>query len=74
MSKDQERAAQDLYFAIKSSRPEDQDSSIAMTTKLFFERHGGAGAVEIIKNLDAAPTMARLSCARMWGNRIVLLV
>ena len=33
MSKDQERAAQDLYFAIKSSRPDDQDSSIAMTTK-----------------------------------------
>ena len=53
MSKDQERAAQDLYFAIKSSRPEDQDSSIAMTTKLFFERHGGAGAVEIIKNPDS---------------------
>ena len=48
MSKDQERAAQDLYFAIKSSRPDDHDSSIAMTTKLFFERHGGNGAVEII--------------------------
>ena len=53
MSKDQERAAQDLYFAIKSSRPDDHDSSIAMTTKLFFERHGGAGAVEIIKNPDS---------------------
>ena len=53
MSKDQERAAQDLYFAIKSSRPDDQDSSIAMTTKLFFERHGGTGAVEIIKNPDS---------------------
>ena len=53
MSKDQERAAQDLYFAIKSSRPDDHDSSIAMTTKLFFERHGGNGAVEIIKNPDS---------------------
>ncbi len=49
MNKEEERAAQDLFVAIKSKRPDDHDTSIALTTKLFFERHGSEGSPTIVK-------------------------
>ena len=49
MNKEEERAAQDLFVAIKSKRPDDHDTSIALTTKLFFERHGSDGVIKLIE-------------------------